>query len=81
MPLDKSLVIDKSVFPLGVTCVAVALGNASILRSRSEFILGKPAFLLLASWRSRHILSVVPIRFGNASLTFQSQPQRGFMSP
>lgn len=46
MPLDKFPVIDKSVFPLRVTCVAVALGNASILRTRSEFILGKPAFLL-----------------------------------
>lgn len=34
MPLDESLVIDKSIFSLGVTCAAVPLGNSSVLRTR-----------------------------------------------
>lgn len=58
-------------------------GNSSILRIRLNLFLEKPDFLFSpAPWTSRHILSVVLIRFGNASLTFQSQPSVwGFMSP
>lgn len=46
-----------------------------------NLFLGNLLSFSLASWRSWHILSVVPIRFGNASLTFQSQPSAGIYEP
>lgn len=81
MPLDKSPVIDKSVFPLGVTCVAVALGNASILRSRVNLFLGNLLSFSPASWRSGAFFLLSQFGLVMPPSSSKASPQWGFMSP